>query len=85
MFMVDKVKLGKKGQITLPKKIRDEDDLKEGDTFIVTHMHGGAVMLQKKKIQAPEDRMLEIINSLPSIGWRKAWKEVEAERAREHR
>ncbi len=82
-FIVDKVKLGKKGQLTIPKKIRDEDGLQENDEFIVTHMPGGDITLQKKRKRSPEDMMLEAINSMPRINWRQAWKEVETERARE--
>ncbi len=84
-FFTDKVKLGKKGQITIPKKIRDDDELKENDVFIVVHRPGGEIVLQKKKIISPEDRMLEVIRSIPPFDWRQAWKEVVEERKSERR
>ncbi|MBI2142532.1 AbrB/MazE/SpoVT family DNA-binding domain-containing protein [Candidatus Woesearchaeota archaeon] len=58
-FIVDKAKLGKKGQLTIPKKIRDEDGLQENDEFIVMHMPGGDITLQKKRKRSPEDMMLQ--------------------------
>lgn len=83
LFFTDTVKLGKKGQITIPKKIRDEDELREEDIFIVLHAPGGEIILQKQKTKAPEDLMLEAIHSAPKFDWRKAWEEVKAERRRE--
>ena len=82
-FMTDKVRLGKKGQITIPKKIRDEDKLKEHDTFIVKHMPSGSIILEKQKIRAPEDLMLEAIARAPKFNADEAWEEVKAERKRE--
>lgn len=81
--MTDKVKLGKKGQITIPKWIRDEDSFQEDDVFIVTHTPGGDTILRKQTTKTPEDIMLEVIEKMPRFNWREAWKEVEAERARE--
>jgi len=82
-MFTDVVKMGKKGQITLPKEIRDDEDYQEGDEFFLTHMPGGDVTLHKKTIGTPEDRLLELIKTLPKINWRKAWKEVEEERSHE--
>ena len=84
-FFTDTIRMGKKGQITIPKIIRDEDELNENDVLIVTHMSGGDIVLRKKKVQKPEDRMLKIIRSIPPFDWRQAWKEVEEERKMEHR
>ncbi|MBI4145897.1 AbrB/MazE/SpoVT family DNA-binding domain-containing protein [Candidatus Woesearchaeota archaeon] len=84
-FYTDKVKLGKKGQITIPKKIRDEDKLQEDDLFIVTHLPGGDIILKKKKVKTPEDKLWAILRTMPKFDWRKAWEEVREERRREHR
>ncbi|MBI1972792.1 AbrB/MazE/SpoVT family DNA-binding domain-containing protein [Candidatus Woesearchaeota archaeon] len=83
MFMVDKVKLGKKGQITIPKKIRDEDSLKEDDVFIVKHMPSGTIMLEKQRRKNPYDMIFEAIAMAPKFDADKAWKEVKEERKRE--
>ncbi len=78
----EKVKLGKKGQITIPKNIRDEDNLKENDIFIVQHMPGGDIVLSKQiyVIKTPEDLMLEVIMRSPTINAIEAWEEVKRER-----
>ena len=82
---MDKVKLGKKGQITIPKKIRDEDGLAEDDVFLLTHTNGGDIILRKKNVRTPEDLMLEAIRTAPKFNWREDWEEVLAERKKEHR
>lgn len=83
LFLVDKIKLGKKGQITLPKKIREEDKFEEGDMLSVIHMPSGDIILRKQMVNAPEDLMLEAIRKAPLFDWRAAWEEVREERKRE--
>ena len=82
-YMTDTIRLGRKGQVTIPKKIRDMGHLKEDDQLIVTNMPGGDIILRKKIIENPIDRALEIISNAPHFDWRKAWKEVLEERKRE--
>lgn len=84
-LIIDQVKLGKKGQFTIPKKIRDEDQFREDDLFMVTHLSGGEILLRKVTVQTPEDRLLEIIRGFPSFDARAAWREVQEERRKEHR
>ena len=77
---VEQVKLGKKGQITIPKKIREEEHLKEDDVFIVQHNTGGNIILTKQTTKAPEDIMLEAIMRAPKINAKAAWEEIKKER-----
>lgn len=79
-FFFEKVKLGKKGQVTIPKNIRDEDQLKEDDVFIIQHAPGGEIILTKQTTKAPEDLMLEAIMRSPRINAKEAWKEIRKER-----
>ncbi len=78
-----RARLGKKGQLTLPKRMRDEDSLIEGDEFAVVRLPSGDIILQKIRSNAPENRIFDAIGKMPDINWRQAWKEVESERARE--
>ncbi len=82
-ILAKRVRLGKKGQITIPKKIRAGKGWKEDDAFIVSEMAGEEIMIKKESEKKPEEVMLEIIRSLPKFDWRKAWKEVEEERKKE--
>lgn len=82
-LITEKVRLAKKGQITIPKSIRDEDGLLEDDIFIVTHLPGGDLVLRKQQEKQPEDFMLEAIAKAPSFNAEEAWEEVKAERRRE--
>lgn len=82
-YSVDTVALGKKGQITLPKHIRDEDGLSEDDSFVVTHLPGGEIVLRPVRNDAPEDKMLAIVSTVKPFDWRKTWEEVRQERRRD--
>ncbi len=79
----DVVKLGKKGQITLPKEIRDDEDYHEGDVFTINHIPGGDIILQKKSDKTPEEKLMDFLDTVPKFDVRKAWKEIEEERNRE--
>ena len=84
-FITDTIKMGKKGQITIPKIIRDEDSFNEGDTLNITNMPGGDIILQKKHAPTADDKLFEFLEKMPKINWRKAWEEIKAERKQEHR
>ncbi len=83
IYMTDEVKLGKKGQVTLPRKMRELNKFKEDDRFIVTNMPGGEIILRKKLIRTTEDMMLDALDKVPDFDFDKAWKEVLEERKRE--
>ncbi|MBI2140170.1 AbrB/MazE/SpoVT family DNA-binding domain-containing protein [Candidatus Woesearchaeota archaeon] len=83
-LIIETIKVGKKGQITLPIKIREMDNIREHDRLKLSHMPNGNMVLTKINIgKTPEDEMLEIIDRAPRFDWRKVWKEMEEERARE--
>ena len=82
-LIIEKVRIAKKGQITIPKTIRDEDGLLENDILIVTHLPGGDLVLRKQHEKQPEDLMLEAIMKAPSFDADEDWEEVKAERRRE--
>ena len=83
-FYTDEVKIGKKGQITIPKKIREEDNLDEDDVFVVTHMPSGDILLKKKVQNIPKDWLEKILKKVPAtFNSKEAWKEVLEERKRE--
>ncbi len=83
LFRVDKVKLAKKGQITIPKVIREEDHLQENDVLILTHMPGGDIVLRKQRKKSPEEALIEILLRTPPFDAKTAWEEVRQERRRE--
>ena len=68
--------MGKKGQVIIPKKMRDEDGLEEDDKFVVTHMPGGDIILRPVNIETPEEKMMRVIARVPKFDARKAWEEV---------
>ena len=48
-IIVKIVRLGKGGQITIPKIIRDKADWKVGDTLLIIRTPGGTIILEKGK------------------------------------
>tara|TARA_Y100000310_G_C20004704_1_gene500141 strand:- start:118 stop:369 length:252 start_codon:yes stop_codon:yes gene_type:complete len=78
--MTGTVRVGKKGQITLPKKLRDEDDCKEGDRMEYAHMPNGDIVLRKQEQQDPLENLFATIKKMPKFDVDKAWNEIKAER-----
>ncbi|MBI2584143.1 MAG: hypothetical protein HYW25_05730 [Candidatus Aenigmarchaeota archaeon] len=82
-FLTAKVKVGARGQITIPKAIRHEDKIRARDTLKVTHHPGGEIVLKKIESESPEERMLAILKRTPKIDAEKAWREIVREREME--
>ncbi len=81
-----KVTLGKKGQLTIPKIIRDQAHLHEDDTFMLSQTPGGDIIIRKiKDVEAPEEKLLQLLEKLPKFDFKKAWAEVVEERRNSHR
>ncbi len=78
-----KAEVKKKGQITIPKKIRDNLHFEEGDVITFTELPGGDVILKRIEIKTSEDILMKILEKIPKFNSEKAWKEVEADRAKE--
>ncbi len=49
-------KMSSKGQIVIPKAIRDEQDIREGDVFAVMGRHGSIIL---KRIKVPSEEEFE--------------------------
>lgn len=84
-FIEKTVKIGRRGQITLPRIIRKIDKLKEKDELKVTRMPSGELHFRKITKEHPVDRMLSIIETFPKINFDKTWKEVQSERRESER
>ncbi|MBI5072489.1 AbrB/MazE/SpoVT family DNA-binding domain-containing protein [Candidatus Woesearchaeota archaeon] len=82
-FTVQKLKIAKRGQITLPKKMRERQHLRDNDILLLMQLPSGDIVLRKEEIQKPEDMILQAIQKAPPFDTKAAWKEVKAERARE--
>jgi len=51
--------IGERGQIVIPKKLRDSLELQKGDQFMVVEKHGGIMLL-------PTDLMEDVISNITS-------------------
>lgn len=79
-FIEKTVRVGARGQITIPKKMRKFKNLKEKEEIRVFLLPGGEMVVKKVEGKAPEDRILEIVSNAPKINFKDAWSEIQKER-----
>lgn len=74
------VQIGEKGQITIPKAVRDYWGVHPNDLIRMTMLPSGLLMAHTIKKIVPEDRIFSTVSRMPKINADKLWKEVESER-----
>jgi len=74
-----------KGQITLPKQLREKLHIKKTDILILEELPGNKIVLTKKEDIDPLDKLLEFIKTMPKIDLSGAWEEVKTERKKDWR
>ncbi len=57
-IMTDVVKVGEKGQITIPKKIREKEGLKKGESLEVKDLGEGTILLTSVNKKKESDYLL---------------------------
>lgn len=75
-----KIKVGERGQITIPKSIRMEDRIMSKDLIRLTRLPGGAIMIRKLEKEKPEDKIMDIIMKSKKIDFKRSWEEIQKER-----
>jgi len=58
-----------KGQIVLPLKLRQEDDIKTGQEFEIERIDSGEYVLRRKSTPAPNEGLVEWLLSCPEKDW----------------
>lgn len=80
------IKIGRRGQITLPKVVRTAEGLKRGDRLKLVRQPTGTIYLTKvPKEKDPFERLMKVLEKVPKFDAEKAWKEVEKERRESER
>lgn len=80
------IKIGRRGQITLPKTLRVVEDLRRGDKLKLVRQPTGTIYLTKlPKEKDPFERLMKVLEKVPKFDFEKAWKEVQEERRRSER
>ena len=75
------VKVGERGQVTIPKRIRRLVDLQPKSKLRVLLLPDKSIVLKKVEEESPEDKLVRLLNSVSSsIDVEKIWKEIEDER-----
>lgn len=85
-LMSETIKIGRRGQITLPKIVRTVEGLKRGDRLKLVRQPTGTIYLTKiPKEKDHFERLIKVLGKVPKFDAEKAWKEVEKERRESER
>ena len=76
-MLTDFVKINDRGQITIPKDIREQEGLRPDSLIRITDMTG-TIFLSKIEEKSPEEAILESLQSMSLT--MEDWKEIEKER-----
>jgi len=74
VIFIEEATISSKGQLVIPKYLRDSIGLKEGDTVLVTKMDN-KIMIMKK----PHDAKQALIDSGKDMGLRNIRREIKEE------
>ena len=77
------VKVGKRGEVVIPKEIRDTLDIRAGSYVIISRKRG-SIILRKLETRRPEKSVMEILKSinLSEREFKKLWQLALTERER---
>lgn len=78
MIIEKYVKVGERGQIAIPKEIRQKEGLEPKQIVRIMNVGGEIIIKLQKKKKSPEDRILEILQKA-KLG-DKDWEEIKKER-----
>ena len=78
MIIEKYVTMGERGQIVIPKEIRDRERLVGGDLLKVLDLNGEMFIRAKKGKTTPEHRILEILRKAKFT--QKDWEQIRRER-----
>ena len=81
MIIEKYVVLGERGQIVIPKEIRDKEGIEPEDRLRVIDLDGELIITVEKKDKKPEIRALELLKHAKFS--EKDWKDILRERRKE--
>lgn len=80
------IKVGRRGQITLPRVIRLAEGFGRGDRLKIVMQPTGSIYITKvSKEKDSFERLMKALEKVPRFDAEKAWKEVEKERRESER
>ncbi len=80
MIVEKYVKIGERGQLTIPLEIRKEESIEPKQIVKIVDISGDIKIVPLKKGKEPEEDILDILQSV-DLG-KDAWKEIQKERER---
>lgn len=77
MIIQEYVKVGERGQITIPKAIREKESIRPNMILRIIDMPG-AIVIEKISTESPEDMILEALQAAKLTD--EDWEEIQKER-----
>lgn len=78
MIIEKYVKIGERGQIAIPKEIREKERLYPKQLVKIIDVGGEIIIKPRRILKAPEDKIFEILQKAKLTD--KDWKEIKKER-----
>lgn len=78
MIIEKYVKVGERGQIAIPKEIREREGIEAKQVVRIVNVGGEIIIKPQRRKTSPEDRILEILQKAKLSD--KDWKEIRKER-----
>lgn len=78
MIIEKYVKVGERGQIAIPKEIREKEGIEAKQVVRIVNVGGEIIIKPQRRKTSPEDRILEILQKSKLSD--KDWKEIREER-----
>lgn len=73
-------KVGARGQIVIPKSIRDAEGIRPNQILRIKNIPGAIVIEKPAKVKSPEEAILDIVNKIKVKFTEKDWEEIHKER-----
>ncbi len=74
------VKVGERGQVVIPKSMRDSAHIRPNQILRMKNIPGAIVIEKPSTIKSPEEKILEIFNKTKVKFTEKDWEEIHKER-----
>ena len=74
------VKVGERGQVVIPKTMRDSEHIKPNQILRIKNIPGAIVIEKPSTVKSPEEKILEILTKTKARFTEKDWEQIHKER-----
>ncbi len=74
------VKVGERGQVVIPKSMRDSEGIKPNQILRLKNIPGAIVIEKPSAVKSPEEKILDIFTKIKVKFTEKDWEQIHKER-----